>query len=919
MEGNKPYEKPTFSSPEEEIQHLRAQVAEKERALEGAKEDIPPRQEIVSDEIKQYARNKPEEVLSPEHQMKIEDIENKVLHLKPGHDEKIEEFVGIMEEKGLRNTLSVVEKLDNPHLEDDFHRFLVQYFVELGTPPGIKEGTPLFKALQKKLFEITLLRREGENERSFTELVSGMEQFYAGMLSMDDDKGMSNVGGRNSFTMEIAQSNKEEEIVFYCAVPRVKERIFEKQLLAVFPDARLKERKDDYNIFSEGGVTLAAEGKSVKHSILPIKIYDSFDQDPLLILLNAFSKIKREGEGAAVQIVISPAGHKHNDEYKEALTKIQNGISLKEATQSFGATVAKEIGGTFKEMVFGAKKEGNEKKEEEEPKVDEDLVENIKSKLESPILDTNIRLVTSAPTKEEAEMILSELESAFNQYTRPDSNGISFKRPTGGNLKTCIRDFTFRYYDKSNNSPLNLRELTTVFHLPVTAHSINEIRDDTAKQSGAPTSISGDGVLLGVNDYQGRGTNVHFKKEDRVRHFYVIGQTGTGKTSLLKNMIVEDIANGDGVCFIDPHGSDVDDILANIPEERIDDVIYFDPAYTARPMGLNMLEYNHDFPEQKTFVVGELFGIFQKLYGGTPESMGPMFEQYFRNATQLVIEDPSSGSTLLEVSRVMSDEKFRKLKLSRCNNPIVKQFWEKIASKAGGEASLANIVPYITSKFDVFMSNDIMRPIIAQEHSAFDFRKIMDEKKILLINLSKGRLGDINSSLIGLIIVGKILMAALSRVDASEESRHDFYLYIDEFQNVTTDSIATILSEARKYRLGLNIAHQFIAQLDNKIKDAVFGNVGSVAAFRVGIEDAEFLEKQFAPMFSASDIMNLDNHNAYLKLLVNGQPSEPFNIHTLKPETAHPEIIEKMKQLSYKRYGRDRAEIEASISKRFGT
>ena len=456
-------------------------------------------------------------------------------------------------------------------------------------------------------------------------------------------------------------------------------------------------------------------------------------------------------------------------------------------------------------------------------------------------------------------------------------------------------------------------------HFPVTSHSVSSVRDDTAKQAGADTAVTGDGVLLGVNDFQGSETEVRFKKEDRVRHFYMIGQTGTGKTTLLKNMITQDIANGDGVCFIDPHGSDVDDILASIPEERIDDVIYFDPAYTERPMGLNMLEYDHDYPEQKTFVVGELFGIFQKLYGGSPESMGPMFEQYFRNATQLVIEDPSSGSTLLEVSRVMSDEAFRKLKLSRCNNPIVKQFWEKIAGQAGGEASLANIVPYITSKFDVFMANDIMRPIIAQENSAFDFRKIMDERKILLINLSKGRLGDINSSLIGLIIVGKILMAALSRVNMAEADRNDFYLYIDEFQNVTTDSIATILSEARKYRLGLHIAHQFIAQLEPSIKDAVFGNVGSVVAFRVGTEDAEFLEKQFAPIFSASDLINLDNRNGYLRLLVNGQPIEPFNIRTLKPENPHPEIIEKMKQLSYQKYGRDRAQIEADISKRFSS
>ncbi len=427
--------------------------------------------------------------------------------------------------------------------------------------------------------------------------------------------------------------------------------------------------------------------------------------------------------------------------------------------------------------------------------------------------------------------------------------------------------------------------------------------------------LSGDGVLLGENVHKADRAEVRMGDEDRMRHFYVIGQTGTGKTALLKNMIIQDIEHGKGVCMIDPHGTDIEDVLANIPSERIDDVIYFDPADTERPMGLNMLEYDPARPEQKTFVINELFSIFQKLYGGNPESMGPIFEQYFRNAAGLVIEDPESGNTLLEVSRVMADAEFRKVKLSRCGNPVVAQFWQEIAGKAGGEATLANIVPYITSKFDVFLANDIMRPIIAQKHSAFDFRRVMDEQKILLVNLSKGRLGDINANLIGLILVGKILMAALSRVDATE--RPDFYLYIDEFQNVTTDSISAILSEARKYRLGLTVAHQFIAQLDERIKDAVFGNVGSMAAFRVGNEDAEFLEPQFAPVFSAADLASIENYNAYIRLLVNGVPERPFNIATLPPSPGTSEVAPKIKELSALKYGRPRAGIEEEIRERY--
>ncbi len=907
----------SFNTPEEEIAYLRKRVAEKERALEAQNEGVPVREAIVEQEVIRYEQEAPERVLSSDHQMKVDEIEEKILHLSPEHDKKVDELVAVMEERGIKNALSVVEKMQNPHLQDDFHRFLVQYLFEIGTPPGVKEGTPLFRALRKRLFEVTLLRKDDDGTpRDFNTLVRGMEQFYAGMLSVAFEEG-DRARGKNNFTIEIAQSNHEDEIVFYCAVPRVRARLFEKQLLAVFPDARIREKKEDYNIFTEGGATLASYATSSGNLIFPIKTHTAFEQDPLNIILNSFSKIAVSGEGAAIQIVFSPAGDHHNKKYKQVLEKVKSGVSVKEATESFGVSIAKEIGTGIKEMMFGNKKQ--EQETDNKPEIDQDVVSAIQEKIGNVIYDTNIRIVASAPSGEEAETILHEIESTFNQFNKPHEGGLVFKRVVGQKLTDLLHEYTFRLFNMSQTIPLNIEELTTLLHFPISTHSVADLKEDIAKQSRAPQGVKSDGVLLGINEFQGEETEIHFRKEDRVRHFYVIGQTGTGKTTILKNMISQDIKNGDGVCMIDPHGSDIDDILANVPPERIDDVIYFDPAHTARPMGLNMLEYDHNYPEQKTFVVNELFGIFQKLYGGNPESMGPMFEQYFRNATQLVIEDPASGSTLLEVSRVMSDEKFRKLKLSRCNNPIVVQFWEKIASQAGGEASLQNIVPYITSKFDVFMSNDIMRPIISQEKSAFNFREIMDERKILLINLSKGRLGDINSHLIGLIIVGKILMAALSRVDAPQETRHDFYLYIDEFQNITTDSIATILSEARKYRLSLNMAHQFIAQLDENIRDAVFGNVGSMAIYRVGSEDAEFLQKQLAPHFSASDIMGLENFNSYVKLLVDGFPQDTFNMRAMRPTKDHPEVVEQFKDLSYRKYGRPRTEIEAEIMKKFGT
>lgn len=901
-----------FTSPQEEIAYLREEIAKKERDLARSNEG-PSREEIVSEEVVSYRDEASSKVLRPDYEMTVAQIQERVLSFTPEHDAKIDELVSIMEQRGIKNALSVSASLNNPHIEDDFHRFLVQYLLEFGDIAGVKEGTPLFKALRMKLFEVTLLTKTPDGvERSFSDLVRAMEQFYAGMISLGKREGIP-TPGEEYFTLELAQAQGSDEVVFYCAVPRSKERLFEKQLLAVFPHARVTPHREDYNPFNDMGVTVASFGRLTESPLLPIKGYDSFEGDPLAVILKAFSRLSKEREGAAIQLVISPVGSLYTKRHLAAIEKVRKGESLKEATESMGSTVAKETGRALKGLIFGYGDGADDEKEE----VDPVLLENLQEKASAPLFEVNLRIVASAETKDEAETILAEIESSFNQFNKPEGNSIAFSHVLPKGLPEILHDFSFRLYQSAQGMALSSKELTSLLHFPVVDLPASDLKEQKGKKAPAPSGVARGEVVLGVNNYQGQEKEVRFGREDRVRHFYVIGQTGTGKTTLLKNMITQDIANGDGVCMIDPHGTDIVDVLANIPEHRRDDVIYFDPAYTARPMALNMLEYDPAFPEQKTFVVNELFSIFQKLYGGTPESMGPLFEQYFRNATMLVIEDPSTGNTLLDVSRVMSDAQYRELKLSRCSNPVVVQFWKKIAGEAGGEASLANIVPYITSKFDVFVANDIMRPIIAQEHSVLNMRKIMDEKKILLVNLSKGRLGDINANLIGLILVGKILMAALSRVDAAADQRPDFYLYIDEFQNITTPSIATILSEARKYRLGLTIAHQFIAQLDEGTRDAVFGNVGSLAAFRVGAEDAQFLESQFAPTFEASDIMNIENRNAYLKLLVDGQPNDPFNIATMAPSAGNPEVVEALKQQSYLRYGRDRAEIETEVRSKF--
>lgn len=904
-----------FSTPQEELDYLRGEVAKHEKALIEKGENIPP-ESIITEKIIDYKNTKPEEVLHLDYLLKEHELQSIVLDLAPEeHDSKMEELVVVLQTKGLMNTLSVVEKMKDAHLDDDFHRFLIQYIKAGLTFSNRPEKSPFFRSLKMTLYEIALPSATEEKEgkqKSLKELISKMEQFYAGMLSVSGEK-----EAPDYFTIELAKANNSQEFIFYASVPDTKKGLFEKQILSIFSEARILEKKDDYNVFNEQGVSVGSYAKQASNHIYPLKTYEEFDYDPLNVILNSFSKVDQGGEGASIQIVFKPVGEKYVSFYKKALKDIAKGMKLKEAIDMNRISFFGETKRVFKDISEGFIGNKKDKENKEKEQVDQTVLENINNKVSSPTVEVNIRIIASSRTESEALSILSDLESAFNQFENTGSNHLSFDRLKEKELRHFFRDFSFRIFKDDIKVPLNIKEITTFMHLPENEiRGTSQLKQSKAGTAQAPLDLQKKGISLGKNIHRNIETDIFMAPEDRLRHMYVIGQTGTGKTTLLKQMIRQDILNGDGVCMIDPHGSDIQDVLSYVPKERLDDLVYFDPSYTARPMGLNMLEYDIRYPEQKTFVVNEMLSIFNKLFD-MKTAGGPMFEQYFRNSVMLVLEDPASGNTLLDVSRVLSNKQFRDLKISKCKNPLVIQFWKEIAEKAGGEASLANIVPYIVSKFDVFLQNDIMRPIISQERSSFNFREIMDNKKILLVNLSKGRLGDINANLLGLIIVGKILMAALSRVDLLGKDFAPFYLFIDEFQNITTDSISAIFSEARKYKLSLTVAHQFIAQLEEDIRDSVFGNVGSIAAYRVSSEDAEYLEKQFAPVFSAKDLMNVDNYNCYIKMLSSGRPVKPFSLAVTNPPKGDISHIDKVKELSYLKFGRDRELVEAEIMKKY--
>jgi len=899
-----------FSSPEQEISFLRQKIAERERELldRSVAVDSSDIETISRQQIKEYVSFTPKMVLDPNYELKDRSLVESIETVKTASN-PVEEVMQIAFEKGIRNALSVLEKINNAYVIDEVHRRLVEYIHSGAQIADLKEGVPPWHVLHMTLFEVTLPAQKTADGKEYqlAELVGIMEQLLSGLRTIGSIK------EGNHFVIEVAVADKSDDIIFYVAVPNEFKTLFEKQTLSLFPNAVLSEQLHDYNIYVDQGHTLVADVILKKHPIYPLKTHEAFSTDPLAVVLNAFSKIEREGGGAAIQFVIRYPRDGYRKKYEDIISRMEKGVSAKESIDR--SSIALDILTTFKQEFFTSKKDIEANKTRE---VDSKSLELFRKKITSELFEVNIRMVVSATKLRRAEQILTELKSTFNQFDSTDGNQVAFVLQKGVHLKHAQRAFSFRQLSSKTLLPLSLTELATLIHFP--ANGINtspQFKQSHSNSASAPTNIPNTGTLLGINRHQNVEKRIYITDEDRLRHFYIIGQTGTGKTTLMKNMIVQDILRGDGVCMIDPHGTDIEDVLGAVPKEREQDVIYFDPSRMDRVVGLNMLEYDYSKPEQKTFVVNELFSIFQKLYGANPESMGPMFEQYFRNATMLVMEDPASGNTLMDISRVMVDAKYRRYKLERANNPVVVQFWREIATKAGGEASLENIVPYIVSKFDVFTANDYMRPIIGQQHSAFDFRKVMDKRKILLVNLSKGRLGEINSNLIGMIIVGKILMAALSRVDDPSKSFPPFYLHMDEFQNVSTNSISAILSEARKYKLGLTIAHQFIAQLQPDIKDAVFGNVGSMAAFRVGSDDARFLESQFAPVFNANDLMNVPNRNAFLRVLANGTPTPPFSIETLAPASVDLARVQEMIKLSYLQHGRDRLEIEEEIRIRY--
>lgn len=790
----------------------------------------------------------------------------------------------------------------------------------------IKGAVEKRKYLRHKVFLVRVPKegeaeeKEGNSWERIKEEIAKAETVFSSIGGLKAQRGLKAwfLGRDDQFSFEIVAHR--EKISFYVVSPHDMARYIEQQIHAHYPEASIEE-VEDYNIFHPSGESLASYIRTKRNFVFPLKTYNKMEADPMNSVVNVMSKLEKE-EGMSVQVLARSAKGEWHKKAAEVAAEITQGKSPTEALRTNRVNKLLSVLG---DIAQAAKPPTDNKPQNEEPKklsnMEQEMIKEIEEKNYKAGLDVNLRIVVSAKDKGKAKMYLNNIDNAFAQYNYYEYGNSSRSKIPSGGQKRLIHDFIYRRFSEKLSFLLNTEELASIYHFPVRGTDIPNILWLTAKHAPAPANIPAEGLLLGYNNYRGVKKEIRIKREDRRRHSYIIGKSGTGKSKFIASMAIQDVINGEGVCVMDPHGDLIEDILDRVPPERAEDVIHFAPADIERPLGINLLEYDPRYPEQKTFVVNEMIKIFDKLYD-LSSTGGPMFEQYMRNAMLLVMSDPESGSTLIEIPKVLSDPEFRNYKLKKCSDPTVVDFWRKEAEKAGGEAALANIVPYITSKLTTFISNDTMRPIISQQESAFNLRDVMDGQKILLVDLSKGKLGEMNAHLLGMILVGKILMAALSRTDVSAEKRNDFYLYIDEFQNFTTDSICSILSEARKYNLNLIMAHQYLGQLsqgqDTSIKDAVFGNVGTWSLFKIGPEDAEVMEREFSPVFSRYDLINVEKYTTYIKLLIDNAAASPFSMNPVYPlpGKAREDVAEKIKNISRLKYGKDRNMVEAEIKQR---
>ncbi|MBP9750356.1 MAG: type IV secretion system DNA-binding domain-containing protein [Candidatus Peribacteraceae bacterium] len=779
--------------------------------------------------------------------------------------------------------------------------------------------------------------QEKRTEKDFKEKIAIMEQLYRALWEVRSLTFWQTVHfwffRYNTISFEMLM--EKNELSFHVLTKPNLVSIVEKQITAFYSDAEVM-RSPIPDIWPKGYKLVGYHMATAKKFYFPIRFYEQMQDDPINDLSNVLSKLD-DGELATIQVTITPSFSnkwgkiaekfasakfkgktdlwiEHIPIFSPVIKFLTGAISI--AGQSFAPGASK--GDSFVRMI----------------QPEEELYKRIGEKAGMSPFHASIRVIAAAKTWERAIDITNNLQVAFNVFKDLYGNYFVNRRmfldflPLSWNAplihwvwKHRLNDF----FPWTKSCILVERELASLFHFPDSRYNkIPVIQWITYRVLPPPPNVPKEGILLGLNDYRAQKTEIHFLDTDRTRHQYIIGKSGTGKSALLNFQARQDVKAGSGLCVVDPHGDLIEDILAHVPKERAKDVILFDPADIERPMGLNMLEANT--PEEKDRASLDAMEIFIKMYGN--EIFGPRIQHYFRNGCLTLMDDEEEGATLIDVPRLFVDEEFQRYKVSKCKNVVVRSFWEHEIAKTGAREK-EEMIPYFSAKFGPFITNTTIRNIIGQPKSAFNVRQVMDEGKILLVNLSKGKIGDVNAQLLGLIFVNKVNMAAMSRADVPQAQRKRFYLYVDEFQNFITDAFASILSEARKYELGLIMAHQYIGQLtgktgsyeqaNTKIRDAVFGNVGTIVSFKIGAEDAEYMAKEYAPVLSEQDVIGIPNFHCYCKLNINNTSSRPFSMKTIYDESDRNEkLAELIKEYSRTKYGRKKEFVNQEIEDRIG-
>lgn len=739
-------------------------------------------------------------------------------------------------------------------------------------------------------------------------------QIMYNIIASTLQKGMkSKFYGQRHFAFEIVGS--KGFVHFYAAVPVAMIEVVKQALVSAYPSARLEEVAE-HNVFSPVGKisgTIGGELTLKENFAYPIATYQDLKRDAMQSLLNALSSLEKD-DGMGIQILIRPA----SPDWRKAAAAVASSKRKGKDSKKGGALVGswlKQLGTAVVKPPEDKGSAGGDKPELSG--LDQTILDAIDDKTRYPGFEVMIRVVASSNVSQRAQAILSNVVATFSLFDAPGKNG--FKYTPAKDVERFVTAYILRFFPPENNkSILNAVELATLFHFPDQKNiPTSQLERQASKQVDGPRNISDEGVLLGYNIFRGAKKAIRLALGDRQRHMYVVGQTGTGKSTFLENLALQDMLNGEGFAFIDPHGDVAERLLAMVPKERTEDVIYFCPADMDYPMGLNLFEF--DTPDQKDFLIQEAINMLYKLYDPQHQGIiGPRYEHWFRNAALTLMSDPA-GSTFIDIPKVFTDNRYAKQKLKHVTDQTVLDFWNKeMASTSDYHKS--EVLGWFVSKFGAFLSNEMMRNIIGQTKSSFNLREIMDNKKILLVNLSKGRTGELNSKLLGMVFVMKFQAAAMSRANIPEDQRKDFCLYVDEFQNFSTDSFATIMSEARKYHLNLVVANQFTTQLSDEIRDAVFGNMGTIVSFRVGQNDVDALSQYFQPAFDKDDLLRVPNFNTIVRTLVGGVPTQPFSMATMPAlGTPNTELATALKQLSAAKYGHPKAQVEKDIFSRLET